>query len=69
MYDMALLSWHLAFNPPLPLASQPAPERNQFQIGQAHPHIKVKDLDKAARQGRELLGSSTDNFTKEEQSE
>lgn len=54
-YDMALLSWGSALNPPLPnLSSPPSPaERYRFQGD--HAHIAAKDLDRAKIDAKESL--------------
>ncbi|KAF8901340.1 hypothetical protein CPB84DRAFT_1708437 [Gymnopilus junonius] len=46
-YDMALLSWANAFNPPLPLLSSPPSPPEQYKFGSEHPHIAAKDLETA----------------------
>lgn len=67
MYDMALLSWHLPLSPPLPLLKPDGdPKQTQFQFGDEHQHIKVKHLDKAAEQAREML--QNDEFSKDNRS-
>lgn len=54
-YDMALLSWHNAMHPPLPLLAHPPPAQTNFDFGDSHANIVVKDIDGAKERSRALL--------------
>lgn len=44
-YDMALLSWNNAMNPPLPLIAEPPAVQTNFNFGQDHEQIASKDTE------------------------
>ncbi|KAF9564436.1 IQ calmodulin-binding motif protein [Agrocybe pediades] len=54
-YDMALLSWNNAFNPPLPLLACPPTPPAKYQFGDDHAHIAGKDLAGAKEDAAESI--------------
>ncbi|KAF8312473.1 hypothetical protein DL93DRAFT_2059854 [Clavulina sp. PMI_390] len=58
LYDVALISWGLAMNPPLPLLSEPMPVQKEFKFGKEHPAISSKDLEKARVQAGAFIKES-----------
>jgi len=58
---MALVSWSLPQNPPLPLLHSPPvypskPDRSLYSFGKSHPVLSTKgDLDSSASRARETL--------------
>ncbi|KAI5477424.1 hypothetical protein MNV49_006416 [Pseudohyphozyma bogoriensis] len=54
-YDMALLSWNNAMNPPLPLLNQPPPKPTSYDFGDEHVDIQKKDVGATEDHSRALL--------------
>ncbi|KAG5637636.1 hypothetical protein H0H81_003861 [Sphagnurus paluster] len=54
-YDMALLSWGSALNPPLPTLSSPPSPAERYRFQGDHAHIAAKDLDRAKIDAKESL--------------
>ena len=55
LYDMALLSWNMKMDPPLPLLLDPEPVQTDFAFGQEHQHIQDKDIKGSKMNARNLL--------------
>lgn len=55
-YDMALLSWDLAFHPPLPLLRPDFhPSAGNYAFGQDHPILREKNLGAAQSRSKQTL--------------
>lgn len=44
-FDMALLSWDRALNPPLPCLLSPPGPQTTYLFGKDNEHVKIKNLD------------------------
>lgn len=60
-YDLCLITWHHAMNPPLPLLSNPPKERDTFDFGSDHAQIANQDLE--ASKGAAIETLKTGAFT------
>lgn len=54
-YDMALVSWHLMLDPPLPLLTPGFKASGAASFGHDHPVLREKDVSGAAARSKRIL--------------
>ena len=54
-YEMALLSWHMAFSPSLPLLSRPPQLPTSYRFGDENEFVRVKDIERARGEEKGFL--------------